>query len=138
MRKARSLLLVINTVISFVLFFVPHFVLYYTFSGGRDYGYLYMLNVIIVWLACFVSVGSFLSAKIFSKKCDDIKAEKAFIWLNSLLLTLPYLIYYLYYICFMTVLYAVAFGWAYLWGTLGLIRKKPKASGDVLIGQDQA
>ncbi len=138
MRKAKLLLLVINSVISFVLFFVPHFILYYIFPGETGYGYFYMLNVIIVWFACFVSVGSFLSAKIFSQKCDDIKAEKAFIWLNSLLLTLPYLIYYLYYFCFMTVLYAVVFGWSYLWSMLGLVRRKPKASAEVLIGQDQA
>ena len=104
--------------------------LWLTFSQEHLY---FGIALLIIGFFIAVPAMSFIYSRVILR---DSEKRILLTLYNTIVITLSYLLRY----CTEDETYVyslILFAWSFLWGMLGLI-KKPKASADVLIGQDQA
>ena len=103
-----------------------------------NYGGIYAIALcIVLWLG----VINPLIAFIYSRKClceVSMGYKYVFAVLNSIALALPLCLIINYNNKMAVMICLGELLWCVYWTHLGFIQKKPKASADVLIGQDQA
>ena len=140
MNKSKFIILAIIVACSFVWIFLPYWYLAtYIFPGDTGYtAAVLMQYTVIAWFALFLPSVSFGVARKWINQYDTAKQKIIYSLLYSFLFALPYLFYRLRFSNISPYIYFAMVTWSFLWGMLGLIRKKPKSSADAVIGQDQA